>query len=172
MDVYLDQLFEFAGIAITLTGFSALISVIGTSKHYADEKVDMFRALLLVLCGLITVLAMLLPAVLGHFLTDDVAWRFAATIVLVATFLLCCWGFIWTRAHYKSLTLLDKYITSAVYVFSFALLGSLLLIVIGEAADSGAVYILAMFLATVVLGLFFTGIATSILLPRISDKQR
>ena len=171
MDVYIDQLFEFSGIAIALTGFSALISVIGTTKYASDEKVDMFRALLLVVCGLITVAGMLLPAVLMHFLVDGSVWRISAAIVAVATLLLCCWGAVWTRSNYRSLTRLDKVITALVYTCSLAMLVSLLAIIVGAVVKLGAVYLLAMFLANLVLSLFFTGIATSLLLPAISGNK-
>ncbi|MGI9261392.1 MAG: hypothetical protein ACR2QR_05115 [Woeseiaceae bacterium] len=172
MDTYLEQLIEFAGIAITLTGFSALISVVGTSVSTSDTMVDKFRALLLVVCGLTAVSLMLLPVVLTHFFDDITVWRYASAFALVAAFSLGIWGLIWVREYHSVFTTLDKIITASSYVLCAALLGVLVAIVLGAVGDnSGPFYMAAMFLAILILGLLFVGIATSVLLPGIHGDR-
>ena len=168
-----DLLGLLAEIAVGFTGFAAIASALGTAPSEADQRLDRLRLRNLVEIGVAIVLMAVLPQVI--FLVENGhVWGWTVSAVLLSTALVALVFFHGGRNRAARVAELEGYnLFGALALWTLGL-GSLGVLVVGLVAPNlirvQMAYVTALWLMTVMLGVYFIRIAASLLSHKIDGR--
>jgi len=169
-----DLLALLAEISVGFTGFAAMVSALGNAPSEADARLDRLRLRNLVEMGVIIVSMATLPLVLMHGETGT-EWEWTVSAVLLSITLVALVFVHGGRNRAARVSELEGYsLFSALALWTLGI-GSLGMLVVAFAVPQvirlEVAYVAALWLMTVMLGVYFIRIAGSLLTHRIDGHS-